>query len=227
MWAIMKKELKSYFLSPIGYVVMGIFLLCFSLFFYLTVFQSGSVDLGILYYYVIVYGLIIIVPLLTMRMFAEERKNGTEQLLLTSPVSIFKIVMGKLLAALAVILITLIVSLGYFVIVSFFAQPNIKIVLGSIFGFVLASIAALSVGMCASSLTENQIIAGIITVAFLIMELFISGINDIFSKISIIDAYVNFAQGLISLKSIIQLLGFSAMFISITIIILQRRKLVK
>ena len=227
MWAIMKKELKSYFLSPIGYVVMGIFLLCSSLFFYLTVFQSGSVDLGILYYYVIVYGLIIIVPLLTMRMFAEERKNGTEQLLLTSPVSIFKIVMGKLLAALAVILITLIVSLGYFVIVSFFAQPNIKIVLGSIFGFVLASIAALSVGMCASSLTENQIIAGIITVAFLIMELFISGINDIFSKISIIDAYVNFAQGLISLKSIIQLLGFSAMFISITIIILQRRKLVK
>ena len=227
MWAIMKKELKSYFLSPIGYVVMGIFLLCFSLFFYLTVFQSGSVDLGILYYYVIVYGLIIIIPLLTMRMFAEERKNGTEQLLLTSPVSIFKIVMGKLLAALAVILITLIVSLGYFVIVSFFAQPNIKIVLGSIFGFVLASIAALSVGMCASSLTENQIIAGIITVAFLIMELFISGINDIFSKISIIDAYVNFAQGLISLKSIIQLLGFSAMFISITIIILQRRKLVK
>ncbi len=227
MWAIMKKELKSYFLSPIGYVVMGIFLLCFSLFFYLTVFQSGSVDLGILYYHVIVYGLIIIVPLLTMRMFAEERKNGTEQLLLTSPVSIFKIVMGKLLAALAVILITLIVSLGYFVIVSFFAQPNIKIVLGSIFGFVLASIAALSVGMCASSLTENQIIAGIITVAFLIMELFISGINDIFSKISIIDAYVNFAQGLISLKSIIQLLGFSAMFISITIIILQRRKLVK
>ena len=86
MTAILKKELKSYFLSPIGYVVMAIFLLCFSVFFYLTTFTSASVDLGGVYYYTALYGLIIIAPILTMRMFAEERKTGTEQLLLTSPV---------------------------------------------------------------------------------------------------------------------------------------------
>ena len=83
MKAILKKELKSYFLSPIGYVVIGIFLLCFSVFFYLTALSSGSVDLGGLYYYTALYGLIIIVPILTMRIFEEERKNGKEKLLLT------------------------------------------------------------------------------------------------------------------------------------------------
>ena len=120
MRAIFKKELKSYFLSPIGYVVIGIFLLCFSMFFYLTVFSQGSVDLGALYYYTALYGLIVIVPILTMRMFAEERKTGTEQLLMTSPVSIFKIVMGKLFSALVVIIITLLLSLIFCGISSFF-----------------------------------------------------------------------------------------------------------
>ena len=107
MWAIIKKELKTYFLSPIGYVVIGILLLVFSLFFWLTTIQSGSVDLSSLYYYVALYGVIIAVPMLTMRMFSEERKNGTEQLLLTSPISITKVVLGKLIASLGVIIITL------------------------------------------------------------------------------------------------------------------------
>ena len=79
MWAVIKKEFKSYFYSPIGYVVIGIFLLCFSVFFYLTILftSNSSVDLGALYYYTALYGLIIIIPIITMRMFAEERKNGT------------------------------------------------------------------------------------------------------------------------------------------------------
>ena len=166
MKAILKKELKSYFLSPIGYVVIGIFLLCFSVFFYLTVLSSGSVDLGALYYYTALYGLIIIVPILTMRMFAEERKNGTEQLLLTSPTSMFQVVIGKLMAALCVIIITLLVSFLFYFIVRFFGEPSIAQVLTAMLGFILISIASLSVGMFASSLTENQIIAGIITVAF-------------------------------------------------------------
>ena len=75
MFAILKKEFKSYFLSPIGYVVIGIFLFVFSVFFYLTVISSPTVDLGALYYYTALYGLIIIAPILTMRMFAEERQE--------------------------------------------------------------------------------------------------------------------------------------------------------
>ena len=227
MKAILKKELKSYFLSPIGYVVIGIFLLWFSVFFYLTVITSGSVDLGGLYYYTALYGLIIIVPILTMRMFAEERKNGTEQLLLTSPISMIKVVMGKLMAALCVIAITLLVSFLFYFIVTFFGKPNIITVLVAMLGFLLISIAALSVGMFASSLTENQIIAGIITVAFLIISLFITDISSIFSGFTLINFYTSFAQGVISIENIISLLLFSLLFISLTIIIMQRRKLVK
>ena len=103
MWTIFKKEFRNYFLSPIGYVVIGILLAIFGLFFYLTAIATGSIELGGLYYYTAFYGIIIVVPILTMRMFSEERKNGTEQLLLTSPVSIPGIVFGKLLAALSVI----------------------------------------------------------------------------------------------------------------------------
>lgn len=227
MRAILKKELKSYFLSPIGYVVIGIFLLCFSVFFYLTALSTGSVDLGGLYYYTALYGLIIIVPILTMRMFAEERKNGTEQLLLTSPISIFKIVMGKLLAALSVILITLLISFLFYFIVSFFGEPSLNKVLVAMFGFIFISIATLSVGMFASSLTENQIIAGIITVAFLIISLFITDISSLFSGFTLINFYNSFANGVISIENIISLTLFSFVFISLTILVMQRRKMIK
>jgi len=105
MFAVYKKELKSYFLSPIGYVVVGILLLVASVFFYLTTVMYSSIDLGGLYFYTALYGLLIAVPLLTMRMFSEERKTGTEQLVLTSPVSITGVVLGKFLAAMAVITI--------------------------------------------------------------------------------------------------------------------------
>ena len=227
MKAVIKKELKSYFLSPIGYVVIGIFLLCFSVFFYLTAIASGSVDLGALYYYTALYGLIIIVPILTMRMFAEERKNGTEQLLLTSPTSMFKVVIGKLIAALSVIIITLLISFMFFAIVSFFGEPNIIAILVAMLGFILISTAALSVGMFASSLTENQIIAGIITVAFLIITLFIPDISSMLAGFTLIDFYTSFAQGVISVENIISLALFRLVFISLTIIVMQRRKLVK
>ena len=227
MRAIFKKELKSYFLSPIGYVVIGIFLLCFSVFFYSGILQVGTVDLGYLYYAPALYGLMFIAPILTMRMFAEERKTGTEQLLLTSPVSTFKIVMAKLLAGLFVIIVTLIISTMYWAIVSYFGNVNIGATLVAILGFLLISIAALSIGMFASSITENQIIAGIITMSFLIISLFAGNINTIFSKFTLIDFYYPFALGIISVESGISLLLFSFVFISLTIIVLQRRKLVK
>lgn len=227
MFAVMKKELKSYFFSPIGYVVIGIFLLCFSVFFYLTVLSYGSVDLSILYYYTALYGLIIIVPILTMRTFSEERKNGTEQLLLTSPTGMFKVVLGKLFSALLVIVITLLISFMFFFIVMYFGSPNIVTTLVSMLGFVLISLAALSFGIFASSLTENQVIAGVITVAFLIISLFITDISSKFSGFALMNYYTSFAQGVISIENIISLLLFSIVFISLTIIVMQRRKIVK
>ena len=227
MWAVIKKEFKSYFLSPIGYVVVGVLLFTSSIFFYLTSVQSGSVDLGSLYYYVALYGLIIAVPILTMRMFSEERKNGTEQLLLTTPISITKVVFGKLFAALGVIVITLVLSLMYFIIVNIFAKASIVPVLTSMFGFILISAAAISIGMFASSLTENQVISGIITIAFLLMSVFLPNLSDIFTKLSLIRFFNKFPSGLISLTEVTGLLSFAMVFVSLTIIIMQRRKSVK
>jgi len=227
MWAIIKKEFKSYFLSPIGYVVIGILLLVSSVFFYLTSMQTGSVDLSSLYYYVALYGLIIAAPILTMRMFAEERKNGTEQLILTAPISITKVVLGKLFAALGVIIITLLISFGYYIIVSFFAKTSIIPVITSMLGFILISTAAISIGMFASSITENQVIAAIITIAFLLMSIFLENIYTGFASLSIINFYEKFPSGVVSLSEIAGLISFSIVFISLTILVMQRRKSVK
>lgn len=227
MWAVYKKELKSYFLSPIGYVVVGVLLFVCTVFFYLTTISYGNVDLGGLYFYAALYGFMIVIPILTMRMFAEERKNGTEQLILTSPVSMVGVVFGKFLAAMTVIFVALIISFMYFGIISYFGNPSIKVLLVAMLGFLLVSGAAIAFGMFASSITENQIIAGIITIAFLIMSLFIPDLGKGFPDISIMNFYQKFPSGVISLTELVGAISFAAMFIAFTIIVMQRRKLVK
>ena len=227
MWAVFKKELKTYFLSPIGYIAIGIFMLMFSIFFYLTTISYGSVDMGNLYYATARYGLLLMVPLLTMRMFAEERKNGTEQLLLTSPRSVTSIVLGKFFAALAVILITLILSIIYAIIISFFGTINIPTLIVTMIGFLLVAMAAISIGMLASSITENQIISAIITIVVLVAPWFLVDISEIFSSIDLIDKFLKFPSGLVSISDTVCLLSITAMCVLITIVLIKRRKAVK
>ena len=213
MFAIYKKELKSYFLSPTGYITIGLFLLIFSLFFYLTTVSVGGYDIGNLYFNTARYGLLIIVPILTMRMFAEERKNGTEQLLLTSPRSITEIVLGKFLAGVSVIVITLIFSLIYYAILCFFKAPNLVPTLVMILGFLLVGMAAISIGMFISSLTENQIISAVVTIVFFVSSWFLPNLNDNFSIIDLMSNYQKFPAGLISMSEVVNLLGITVVFI--------------
>lgn len=227
MLAVMKKELKTYFFSPIGYVVMGIFLLCFSVFFYLTVISYGTVDLNILYYYTALYGLIIIVPILTMRMFAEERKNGTEQLLITSPRSMIGIVLGKFFAAVLVIVITEILTLIYLGILCYFKVPDLATVAVSMFGFLLLSMVYISFGMLVSSLTENQIIAAIVTIAAFVLTWLAPNLSLSFTSISLVEQFYPFATGVFPIAETINLLSMTVMFVVITMIVMKRRKLVK
>ena len=227
MWAVFKKELKSYFLSPIGYVVVGILLLVASVFFYLTTVMYSSIDLGGLYFYTALYGLLIAVPLLTMRMFSEERKTGTEQLVLTSPVSITGVVLGKFLAAMLVIIISLVMSFMYFGILCYFGSPNILVVLVAMLGFLLISGTAVSIGMFASSITESQVIAGVLTMGFLIITLFVPDLDIGLPDIAIMSFYQNFPSGVIKLSDVVGPVSLALMFIAFTIIVMQRRKLVK
>ena len=227
MWAIFKKELKSYFLSPIGYIVIGILLFTCTVFFYVTTIAQGSSDLSGLYFYSAFYGLIITVPILTMRIFAEERKSGTEQLILTSPVSMVGVVLGKFFAAMSVIFATLLISFIYFGIICYFGNPNIVILLVMMLGFLIVSGAGIAFGMFASSITENQIIAGIITIAYFIVSIFLPSLGEEFPEISIMQFYQKFQIGVVSLTEVVGGLSFIAMFIALTIIVMQRRKLVK
>lgn len=226
MWAIFKKEVKSYFLSPIGYVFIGLFLAMCSVFFYLDVINYGSLQFENMFYSAATI-LTFIVPILTMRTFAEERKLGTEQLLYTSPRSITSIVMGKFLASVFVVAITEICTLMYLAILYFFGTPHIQTVLVTLLGFLMLSMAYISFGMFASSITENQIIAGVLTIGFFIITWFLPNFSSVLSPLSLINMFDKFPSGLIAMEEIVTYITFTAFFIILTIIVLQRKKAVK
>lgn len=226
MLAVLKKELKSYLLTPVGYIFVGLFLLMFSIFFYRTIYQSQVINFEYLFYNGATI-LTFVTPVLTMRMFAEERKSGTEQLLLTSPKSIFSIVLGKFLAAAIIILITELFTLMYFAILNYFGNPSLVVALSTLFGFFLLSLAYISFGMFASSITENQIVACVLTIGVFIAMWFVPETNSVLDMFSLIYKFEKFPEGLISISEIITFVSFSILFILLTIINLQRRKSVK
>ena len=227
MWAVMKKELKSYFLSPIGYVFIGLFLAMFSLIFYITTIYQGVITYQYVFFYSVMYIVVFIIPLLTMRMFSEERKNGTEQLLVTSPRSMISITLGKFLAAMVVIVITELLTLIYFAIICYFKTPDIPTVLTTMFGFLLLAMAYISLGMFISSLTENQVIAGISTIAVFILTWLAPNISSKLTSISFIEKFYPFATGVFPITETISLLSITILFVVLTMIVMKRRKLVK
>jgi len=228
MWAIIKKEVKTYFLSPVGYVFIGAFLLMSSVFFYLFSWQYGSVEYSNLFYYNVEL-LTFTIALLTMGMFAGERKNGTEVLLFTSSRSIPSIVLGKFLAALFVTLVTEIVSLVYYVILCIFAGGITDVVqtITVWLGFLLVTMSYISFGGFISSLTENQIIAGIVTIILLLATWFLPNLADIFYILSPISLFSKFPEGIISITDTIGLVSQIVLFTLLTITVLQRRKNLK
>lgn len=230
MFAIMKKEFKSYLLSPIGYIFIGLFLLMFSIFFVSTIFNYSVVNFEYLFYNGATI-LTFVVPVLTMRMFSEERKNGTEQLLLTSPRSITSVVLGKFFAAALIMLITEAFTLIYFAILEYFGEPSLVVALTTLGGFFLLSLAYISFGMFASSITENQIIACVLTIGVFIAMWFLPSVSttlgSVLESFSLIYMFDKFPSGIISISEVITFVTFTILFVLLTIIVLQRRKSVK
>ncbi|MCI8485544.1 MAG: ABC transporter permease subunit [Clostridia bacterium] len=227
MWAIIKKEVKSYFLSPIAYIFIGLFLLMSSIFFYLDVYVSGIVNLEYMFYSLSTI-LTFVIPILTMRMFSEERKTGTEQILYTSPRSITSIVLGKFISAIVVMVVCEICTLLYLAILMYFGKPHISTILITLLGFLLLSMAYIAFGMFASSITENQIIAGVITIAGFLVIWFMPGFYDKLSIFSLINVFSNtFPQGIITYQAITLFMSFTILFIILTITVIARRKSVK
>ena len=226
MFAVLKKELKSYFLSPIGYVFIGLFLLMTSVFFYLDILSYGMSKFESMFYSLATI-LTFITPILTMRMFSEEKKEGTDQLLFTSPRGITSIVFGKFLAALCVLLITELLTFIYYFILMYFGSPDFVSAIVTLGGFLLLGAAYISFGMFASSITENQVNAAILTIGFFILTWFLPEINEIFSSLSLINMFDKFPSGQIDLSEIVTFVSFILLFVALTIIVLLRRKSVK
>ncbi len=226
MLAVIKKELKTYFYSPVGYVFIGLFLLMFSIFFYVDVFKYQSTNFEYIFYSGATI-LTFIVPVLTMKSIAEERKNGTEQLLLTSPLSITKLVLGKFIAATLIVLITEICTFLYFGILCFFGKPHITTALVTLLGFLLLAMSYISFGIFASSITENQIIAGVITIGFFILTWFLPQFNSIFTNFSLINMFSKFPEGQIDIADTVMYISFTVLCLLLTVIFMQRRKSVR
>lgn len=226
MLAVIKKEFKSYFLSPIGYIFIGLFLVMFSIFFYTDVIQYGRTNFEYIFYSGATI-LTFIVPILTMRAFAEERKTGTEQLILTAPISLTKVILGKFIAATLIVIITEICTFMYFGILCFFGMPHITTAISTLIGFLLLAMAYISFGIFASSLTENQIIAGILTIGFFILSWFLPQFSSVFNNFSLINMFSKFPQGQIDIADTVTFITFTITCILLTLIILQRRKSVR
>ena len=223
MLAVIKKEFKTYFFSPVGY---GLFLIMFSIFFYVDVFKYQSTNFEYIFYSGATI-LTFIVPILTMRTIAEERKTGTEQLLLTSPLSITKVVLGKFIAATLIVVITEICTFLYFAILCYFGKPPITTALVTLLGFLLLAMSYISFGILASSITENQIIAGVITVGFFILTWFLPQFSSAFTNFSLINMFSKFPTGQIDIADTVTYITFTAMCLLLTVIVMQRRKSVR
>ena len=226
MFAVIKKEFKSYFYSPVGYVFIGLFLIMFSIFFYVDVFQYQRTNFEYIFYSGATI-LTFIVPILTMRAIAEERKTGTEQLLLTSPLSITKVVLGKFIAATLIVVITEICTFLHFGILCYFGTPHITTALVTLLGFLLLAMSYISFGILASSITENQIIAGVITIGFFILTWFLPQCSSIFTNFSLINMFSKFPTGQIDIADTVTFVTFTISCILLTIIVMQRRKSVR
>lgn len=231
MLAIFKREVRSYFYSPIAYVLIGLFILVSSIFFFLSNIQSSSADFnGTLS--TITFIMIFIIPILTMRILAEDRKNGTEVLLISSPVSLTNMVIGKYLAMMLVFGIMTCLTFVYPIILFIFGTPPLAPLISSYIGFILIGGALISIGVFASSLTENQVIAVVISFVFMLIIQIIDPIGNavggwtaqVLGWFSLTSRLSTFTSGILDLGSIIYFLSFIAVFIFLTIRVIEKRR---
>ncbi|MBQ2613943.1 MAG: ABC transporter permease subunit [Clostridia bacterium] len=232
MKAIFKKELKGYFLSPIGYIFVGVFMLLSAMFFLTGPIAYQVADISLLFSKInIVY--LFLVSILTMRLLAEEKNKKTDQLLLTAPVSIPEIVVGKYLAAMSVFGITLAVSLVFPITLFLFGQPPVGEMIGSYVGFILLWGAFVAIGVFISSLTENQMISAVATFGVLLLVYFMEWIAGNFSNpilftvaqwLSLLNRFYDFQNGILNITNIIYYLSVIFVFLFLTVRVIEKRR---
>ncbi|HEV8342517.1 MAG TPA: ABC transporter permease [Candidatus Binatia bacterium] len=231
IWILAKKEVHALFVSPIAYVVLTGFLLLGGWFFfnllfrfnYLLTLYTSLQNLGamqglnlnehvinpLLQNLTII--LLLMVPLITMRTFAEEKKNGTYELLLTSPLTVTQIVLGKFLGCLFFIFVMILLTGIYPAILLFYGNPELGILASGYLGLFLLSVVFVSVGLFTSSLTENQIVAAVTCFVILLLLYVLSwptettgaGLGGLLKYLSVVEHFSEMAKGLIDTKNLV------------------------
>lgn len=230
IWSVARKELLSYFKSPIAYIILILIIAIFNVFFYMIIDQAKEVSLKSVFQ-VMEFMFIFLVPMLTMRIFAEERSSGTMELLLTSPLTNGAIVLGKYLGVAIFLSIVIVLTGVYFIIMECFGHPDRVTMLTGYIGIWLEGMFFLAVGMMTSSWTRNQIVAAITSYALLFLIYFsisfmkyFSGIAEtIIRQLSTWSHLEDFASGLITPGDVVYYLSGIVLCIVVTRLSIENR----
>ena len=224
MLAVFKKEMRSYFTSVIGYVFLVLYLALAGAIFAFTTLFSMSSSVTEFYSYMIVVSAIVL-PLLTMKSFSEERKAKTEQLLLTSPVSIIGIVAGKFLAAYVMFAACIVLNSLYFLILLNYASLKIALLIGNLVAILLVGMVFIAIGLFVSALTENQLSAAIGTISIILAFLFVGLLGSLVPSSYWIRYVFDFlSSGYFDVAALSYYVSLAAIFLYLTVRIYDRRR---
>ena len=233
MKAVFKREFNSYFDSPIGYVFIACFLVITGISFSLYNLLALNSDTKSLFASVGTY-LIFLIPLLTMRLFAEEKKMRTDQLLFTSPNKTSAIVLGKFLAALGVYSVGLFFTLFYIALIAIFGKLEIMVTISTYIGVLLLGGAFISIGLFISALTESQMISAIatyvVTTVLWGMGSFAQGVQNpvislLLKNLSIYENFNIFSLGVLDISTVVYYLGVIALGLFLTVKIIEKSRI--
>ena len=225
--------MRSYFTGTIGYVFLVLFLAVAGLAFCYTTLFSMSAEVGSFYIIMMIFSAIAL-PLLTMKSFSEERKSKIEQLLLTAPVSLGSMVLGKFLAAYTMFAGATIFSSLSFLILYRYAFIQVGILLGNIVALLLVGFVFIAIGLFVSALTENQLAAAVGTIGIIMAFLLVGLINTflpasywlryVFDSVSIFTRFQTFANGYFDLSTVIYYISMGGIFLYLTYRVYDRRR---
>jgi len=235
MKAIIKKELRLYFSTPVAYVFTAVFLCVSAILFTIFNLKMTNSSISVIFSF-LPYLFVIMIPILTMRLMAEERALKTDQLLLTAPISVASIVCGKLVAAALVFCISIALMIIYPIILSIYSSVQWGIVLTNYIGFFLMGTSFIAIGIFVSSLTENQLISAIVTIAVLFVSFLasytidpigVSLVDAILGAVSVPKHFDNFFIGVLDISSVVYYLSVTAIFTLLTIYRTEKRRISK
>ena len=231
MNTIYKREMSSFFKSPIAYVVIAVYLFVFGYFSMSYNFAGGSVYIGTTLQ-TMTSILPIIIPIITMKLIADEKRNGTEVLLRTSPISMWEVVLGKFFAAYTLFVIMNAATLIHVFLMAAYAPLPIAETIGAYLGYMLQGLLCVAVGIFASSLTESQIIAAIVGVVILFSTTGLYSIGSLIGGwlgnaimwISPLTKYAEFANGILNFASVVFYVSFAAIMLLVTESNMERKR---